>query len=484
MKKLVGEKYQVDLFKASTLKSSIKCRAIVRRDVSVDLALVEDLESNEMDFSVLSLSKEISDWQPLTIGDSSAMQSADPVYALGFPAAVEWQKSVNNYTKDDVNVTDGVVSQLSSVRYSNEYLGGDCEMPVILHTALLSGGNSGGPLVNQRGEVVGVNTYYVTSGQDEQVSSYNSIQINEVVKYLDAFGVEYITAASPPGPEPDTEPDTEPESESEKESSTASAEDMRATLLLELQNAISEAESLDMGIYTDASAELLNNALENAKDVEGDPNATEDDLSDAAANLEIAQDGLEEKSAMSLWLIVACIAAVIVIFCVIIILVALNSSKKKQKRNNQSPGAGRVPVSEPPKVFPNAGGASPYTSPPGETSVLDAGAGETTVLGGGQGQSSACLIRRKNGERININGNPFYIGKERSKVNYCISDNTSISRVHSSVVRKGGEFFIIDQDSTNATYVNGNKIAPGHETMLKNGDSVKLSDETFEFKKL
>ncbi len=114
----------------------------------------------------------------------------------------------------------------------------------------------------------------------------------------------------------------------------------------------------------------------------------------------------------------------------------------------------------------------------GETTLLDAGAGETSLLGGG---SKAYLIRKKNGEKISIAGVSFKIGKERRRVNYCVSDNTSVSRVHCEIIRKGADYYIVDQGATNFTFVNGVQLSPHKETILSDRSVVKLADEEFEF---
>ena len=47
---------------------------------------------------------------------------------------------------------------------------------------------------------------------------------------------------------------------------------------------------------------------------------------------------------------------------------------------------------------------------------------------------------------------------------------------------RNGTFYLVDQKSTNGTYVNGVRLTPLQETELKNGDIIQLSDEEFEFK--
>ena len=118
----------------------------------------------------------------------------------------------------------------------------------------------------------------------------------------------------------------------------------------------------------------------------------------------------------------------------------------------------------------------------GETSVLGGGAGETSVLGGGSMQPTATLIRKKNGEIANIAKPMFVIDKERQKVDFCIPDNNSVSRKHANIVCKDGIYYIVDNNSTNYTFVNGNKINPNQEVKLNSGDKIKLADEEFEFR--
>lgn len=120
----------------------------------------------------------------------------------------------------------------------------------------------------------------------------------------------------------------------------------------------------------------------------------------------------------------------------------------------------------------------------GETTVLGGPIGETTVLGvaAEPNKRDPHLIRSKNNEKIPLNKPVFRIGKERSYVDYFISDNTAISRGHANIVDHNGEFFVVDTNSTNHTYVNGAMIQSGVETKLSHGDKVRLANEDFEFR--
>lgn len=120
----------------------------------------------------------------------------------------------------------------------------------------------------------------------------------------------------------------------------------------------------------------------------------------------------------------------------------------------------------------------------GETTVLGGPMGETTVLGVASepNKQDPHLIRTKNNEKIPLNKPVFRIGKERSYVDYFISDNTAISRGHANIVNHDGEFFVVDTNSTNHTYVNGGMIQSGVETKLSHGTKIRLANEDFEFK--
>lgn len=122
----------------------------------------------------------------------------------------------------------------------------------------------------------------------------------------------------------------------------------------------------------------------------------------------------------------------------------------------------------------------------GETTVLGGGGGigETTVLGVSSMniETKPYLIRTKNNEKIPLDKPVFRIGKEKSYVDYFIGDNTAISRSHANIVSRDGEYFVVDTNSTNHTYVNGAMIASNVETKILNGAKIRLANEDFEFK--
>ena len=166
---------------------------------------------------------------------------------------------------------------------------------------------------------------------------------------------------------------------------------------------------------------------------------------------------------------------------------------KQQQKQKQASVTHPAPTAQKPVQQPVQYAQVPQISFPqgqaanfGETTVLNGGGkiGETTVLGASspEVQIQPHLIRTKNNERINLNKPVFRIGKEKSYVDYFVSDNTAVSRSHANVISRDGQYFIVDTNSTNHTYVNGGMIQSNVETPLSHGAKIRLANEDFEFR--
>ena len=92
------------------------------------------------------------------------------------------------------------------------------------------------------------------------------------------------------------------------------------------------------------------------------------------------------------------------------------------------------------------------------------------------------LIRVNTDERIMITKQTFKIGKAGMGVDYTISGNGAISRVHAIITGKDGEYFIKDNKSTNHTFVNGKSVDEGESEKLTDNCKIVLGDEEFIFK--
>lgn len=103
----------------------------------------------------------------------------------------------------------------------------------------------------------------------------------------------------------------------------------------------------------------------------------------------------------------------------------------------------------------------------------------TSQLLGTFSRPSAYLIRKKTGERIVIDAPEFTVGKDETKADYCVRDNTAVSRRHLQIVLRGDRYYLVDLESKNQTFLNNVPIAPLMETELQNGDSIVAADEEF-----
>ena len=98
-----------------------------------------------------------------------------------------------------------------------------------------------------------------------------------------------------------------------------------------------------------------------------------------------------------------------------------------------------------------------------------------------QAKKNVILVRNKTGEQIRIEKEYFRIGKGTMDNDYCILDNSAVSRSHAVLMTKGEQWIIVDLDSTNGTYVNGGRIIPRSEIALINGSTISLANEQFVF---
>jgi S1-C subfamily serine protease len=87
----------------------------------------------------------------------------------------------------DLNLTQGTVQSFQS---------GEGGMPLVVHTASIAKGNSGGPLVDGCGRVIGVNTF-ISVDQDQSSKINYAIRSQVMAGFLQSAGASARTDTRP-----------------------------------------------------------------------------------------------------------------------------------------------------------------------------------------------------------------------------------------------------------------------------------------------
>ena len=108
------------------------------------------------DFAIIKI-KDVKDLTPIKIGDSKTTNIGQQVVAIG--------NALGTYQN---SVTSGIISGKGRSLTASDSSRTTYETPsdMIQTDAAINGGNSGGPLVNAAGEVIGINTAYASQGNN------------------------------------------------------------------------------------------------------------------------------------------------------------------------------------------------------------------------------------------------------------------------------------------------------------------------------
>lgn len=127
------------------------CTVLITDSYGVDARYDARLVGYDEDVDLAVLKVSGSDLPAAQFGVSDDLLVGDPAYAIGNPLGVELRNTL----------TSGIVSAINR----NVDVDG-VTMTLIQTTAALNSGNSGGPLINQYGQVIGVNTIKMMSEYD------------------------------------------------------------------------------------------------------------------------------------------------------------------------------------------------------------------------------------------------------------------------------------------------------------------------------
>lgn len=144
------------------------------------------------DFAVLEFSPPRGANLPI-LEFNTSISRMDRVSAWGYPALIKEYDIRHAALMEgefigapDVVYTEGVVNVIQQ---------GVADYTTIVHSANIARGNSGGPLVNRRGEVVGINTWGVSQA-DEASSLNGALTAADMIAYMKSLGLAPRIAAS------------------------------------------------------------------------------------------------------------------------------------------------------------------------------------------------------------------------------------------------------------------------------------------------
>lgn len=140
----------------------------------------------EMDVAILRLADPTDKRAPLQLKQPTSDMLSYEVYAVGYPLSADLTvQAVTSFSKSDATVTTGTITRFLTESGTGRHL--------IQTDAALSGGNSGGPLTNGDGAVIGINTY----GSNLDQNLFYAVSISEVMPLLDRNSIPYTVYTAP-----------------------------------------------------------------------------------------------------------------------------------------------------------------------------------------------------------------------------------------------------------------------------------------------
>ncbi len=214
-----GENPKYIVTNAHVVEDGVSFRIYYSEDDYDDAYIVDCGSSDAIDLAILKLHSATDKREPATIEiipqDKQNDYKGSTVYAVGYPGVGDnGLTSGSKWGLGDATVTTGVISK---------FVWNDQGVNRIQMDADINHGNSGGPLVNDNGNVIGVNTntFVKTDAAGNEIETYYSyaIDVEHVVEMLNKNNIDYELA----GNDADSNADTL--SEDNGEDTTPSQED-------------------------------------------------------------------------------------------------------------------------------------------------------------------------------------------------------------------------------------------------------------------
>ena len=142
------------------------------------------------DVALLKLGNPTSKRKAIAVRVPDDSMVGSKVYAVGYPGLAQnvFADPTSTWGKSDSTVTSGTISRLfMTAGTGTASIQIDCD---------IKAGNSGGPLVDDNGAAIGINTYGVTNTDAESVNY--AISLSEAITLLKQYSVPYVTSDEAP----------------------------------------------------------------------------------------------------------------------------------------------------------------------------------------------------------------------------------------------------------------------------------------------
>ncbi|HEU4726787.1 MAG TPA: trypsin-like peptidase domain-containing protein [Kofleriaceae bacterium] len=379
----------------------------------------------------------------LPIGDSTRSQVEDHIVVIGYPGVADSEWLLDEKSQLQASVTDGAISSLKRASSGEQ---------ILQISAPITHGNSGGPAIDQRGNVIGLATF----GNDGQVQGFNflvaSATLLELVK----------DAKIDPRPSP-------------------TSEAWRAGLVHywadEYTEAISKFEDVETLYPAHSEAANLIRLSHQAQ-----------------------KDGKEKPPPSNTGLIAGLVIGGVVLIGVVILVVILIVRRGRTRApvpagpppvygappaygapppgQPQLPMYGRIPPQAMPQQAQQAmygRVASPSAGTPIAKTVAIGGGIAPTAFGSLSVGSITCTRGPLIGERFALTATGIIVGRQPGVAHVLVNDHRASGK-HVWIGMENGVLVAIDQNTTNGTYIND--VARGRITRsaLRDGDVIIIGE--------
>jgi S1-C subfamily serine protease len=418
-------------------------------------------ESNDQGKDVAVVKIEVKNAPVLKLGDSDKVQLQDHVTVIGFPGAADTFNSglLSSRSAFEATINDGKISAKKQATSG---------APILQTNTAATHGNSGGPVLNDADEVIGLLTFRGDTINGQEVSGFSFIvPSNTVMEYVKSAGASNIEGPT------------------------------------------DQLYREGLGLYWD---DYYSAAIPKFQEVKNlFPQHSEVDR--LIQSSQQAKSEGKERSSFSWWIVGAILGVlfmlllVIIIIAIVVVMMRRRGKKKVAAGPAGAMGPGKAHPAASPALSPapapvaaNPGAHRPVPPPPPPPPAPPAppmmdDQGMTVDLSRTVAITADADAFPRNfgsiqfvsgplsGQKFQIHPDGDYIGRDGGSSQIVIGD-PRISKRHLWIGVKNGRVVIEDQNSRNGTFVNDPKSARVTEAPLNAGDTVILGESDvarFEF---